>query len=579
MEISFHISWRRSSNEGGSCSSSIIQNGNLIGGGSLTCQSGCIGTVGSLTYQCTDFSATENWSYGQNTIHYTFSSSGTVTVGYTGCCWISPFNSDWRLTTTFSMTPRSDTNVINSTPRASTSPVVRLQAGCTHEIVIPVSDPDNDVVKCRFATGSDCFEICNSIPAATIDSSSCTVTYTADQGVGYKAVALTIEDFVPSDLSTPLSKVNLQFLVFVFSSNELCSASPYFESPPTLKQGICVAVDAGDTFTTRITANSNSSSATISEIITISPSGTNKGSLTQIGNTNSYYINITWTPTSVEQGKTHVLCYTAISSTGLTSEQTCIQIDAGILPPQPNSNSLSPANNDLINPSGTTWSIQFTSNVQLPTISSFIKFHDANNDQVVHSIDASTSAEVSLDSLNNTLLITPTYTFPEDEKFYITFEGGIVTSSLGCKPGSEAITDKTFWTFRIKGSSNPVIIDVYPPAESALYFGFEVTATCLATGKPLPTIKWFKDNTVLSVSNEISIHQSNSTTKITSVLTISSLSVSDKGVYKCEGINIFTNGTITVDDALFTIFAISECKFLYHKKYEKLNFFHFKPLF
>ena len=557
MEVFFHISWRRSSGAGGSCSSTTVQNGNLIGGGSLTCQSGCSGTVGSLAYQCTDFSASEDWSYGQNTLIYTFPSSGTVTISYANCCWISPFSSSWSLTTTFSMTPRSDTNVINSTPRASTSPVVRLQAGCTHEIVIPVSDPDNDIVKCRFATGSDCYNICDGIPGATINSSLCTVTYTANQSTGYKVVALTIEDFAPSDLSTPLSKVNLQFLVFVFSSNELCSASPYFESPPTLKQGVCVAVAVGDTFTTRITANSNSSSATISEITTASPSGTNKGSLTQIGNTSSYYVDITWTPTNVQQGQTYDLCYTAVSSTGLTSEQICIQIDAGILPPQPDSNSVSPANNDLVNTSSTTWSIQFTSNVQLPTLSSFIKFHDANNDQVVHSIDASTSAEISLVS-SNTLLITPTYTFPEDENFYITFDGGIVTSLLGCKPGSEAITDKTFWTFRIK--AKPVTIDVNAPAESALYFGFKVTATCLATGKPLPTVEWFKDNTILSVSSGISIHQSNSATNITSVLTISSLAESDKGVYKCEGTNIFKNGTIAVDDAYFTVAVISECK-------------------
>ena len=560
MEIFFHISWRRSSAEGGSCSSTTVQNGNLIGSGSLTCQSGCSGTVGSLTFQCTDFSATEDWSYGQNTIYYTFPSSGTVTVRFASCCWISPFSSSWSLTTTFSMTPRSDTNVINSTPRASTSPVVRLQAGCTHKIVIPVSDPDNDVVKCRFATGSDCYGICGGIPGAIINSSSCTITYTADQGVGYKAIALSIEDFAPSDLSTPLSKVNLQFLVFVFSSNELCSASPYFESPPTLKQGICVAVDAGDTFTTRITANSNSSSATISEISTITPSGTNKGSLTQIGNTNSYYVDITWTPTSVQQGQTHVLCYTAVSSTGSTSEQTCIQIDAGILPPQPDLSSLSPPNNDLVNPSSTMWSIQFTSNVQLPTILSFIKFHDANNDQVVHSIDASTSAEISLVS-SNTLLITPTYTFPEDENFYITFEGGVVTSLLGCKPGSEAITDKTFWTFQIKGSSKPATIDaIYVPNESDLYFGFQVSAVCFATGLPLPTVIWYRDGTVLPVGNEISVHQSNETTNITSVLTISSLLVNHEGKYTCKGTNTLSNGTVIVVSSSFSV-VISGSKF------------------
>ena len=31
----------------------------------LVCRSGCSGDIGSLQYQCTDFSVDENWSAGQ----------------------------------------------------------------------------------------------------------------------------------------------------------------------------------------------------------------------------------------------------------------------------------------------------------------------------------------------------------------------------------------------------------------------------------------------------------------------------------------------------------------------------------
>ena len=561
MEVSWYISWRRSSGPGGNCDDVTIQNSQLIGGGSLNCLSGCSGTISSLTYKCTAFSASEDWSFGENLAYYTFPSSGSVTIGYTGCCWISPFSSSWRLSTTFSMTPRSDTNVVNSTPRAATSPVVRLQAGCSHTIQIPVSDPDNDIVNCRWATGSECTGICGGFSGATIDSSTCTITYLANQGTGYKAVALTIEDFMPSNPSTPLSQVNLQFLVNVFSSSEPCFASPYFVSPPTIQQGVCVAVEAGDTFTTQITANSNSSSATITEISIISPSGTTKGTLTNIANTNNYKVDISWTPILAQQGQTHVLCYTAVSSSGSTSEQTCIQIDAGIPAPQPNAATLSPSNNGIVDPYNTTWSVRFDKEINLSSISFFIKFHSALNDQVVHQIDVSSSSEVNIVE-SNKLQITPTYTFPEQQSFYITFEAGIVNSLEGCFPGNEAVTDNSFWTFQTDLLSESVNISLYVSSESDYYFGSSVTATCYVTGLPAPTVYWYKDGAILSIaSNGISIVSTNNSMNVTSVLTVSNLMISNEGTYSCIGTNTFFNGTDSTDNASFTIITIDQSEF------------------
>ncbi len=553
MEVSWYISWRRSSSAGGNCDDISIQNSQVISGeGSLTCLSGCSSTISSLSYKCTAFSASEDWSFGENLVYYTFPSSGSVTIGFTGCCWISGFGS-WRLSTTFSMTPRNDTNVVNSTPRAATSPVIPFQAGCNHTIKIPVSDPDNDIVNCRWATGSDCTGICGGFPGATIDSSTCTISYQANQGTGYKAAALTIEDFMPSNPSTPLSQVNLQFLVYVFTSSEPCFASPYFISPPTLQQGVCVAVEAGDTFTTQITANSNSSSAAITEISIISPSGTTKGTLTNIANTNNYKVDISWTPILAQQGQTHVLCYTAVSSSGSTSEQTCIQIDAGIPAPQPNTTALSPTNNGIVDPYNTTWSVRFDKEIKLSSISFFIKFHSALNDQVVHQIDVSSSSEVNIVE-SSKLRITPTYTFPEEQSFYITFEAGIVNGLEGCFPGNEAVTDNGFWSFQTDLLSISVNTSLCLSSESDHYFGSSVTATCYTTGLPAPIVYWYKDGTSLSIaSNGISIVSTNNSMNITSVLTISDLKISHEGNYTCIGTNTFYNGTVSTDNASFTI--------------------------
>ena len=546
MEIFFHISWRRDSGAGGSCDTNTIQSGQLIGFSNyLTCQSGCSGNIGTLLYKCTDYSMTENWSFGENKLFYTFSNLEKITIGYSSCCWISGVGGNWNISTSFSMIPRNDTGVINSTPRATTSPVIRLLSGCNHTIQIPVTDPDqNDIVKCRWAVGSECSDVCNGIPGAVLDSDTCTITYEANKGTGYKAVALTMEDFTTDDLIVPLSKVGLQFLVYVFSSSDQsCSTSPKFRSP-TLMQGVCIAFASNDTFTTQILADSHTSDTSISEIVTVSPSGTIKGDLNQITDSNLYYVNISWTPSIAQQGQTHVLCYIAINSDGLSSEQICIKLSVGILPPEPNATSLSPASNSLVDATANaTWSIQFNKDIQRPSVSSFIKFHNATNDEVVHKIDTSSSSEVNFES--DELIISPNFALPEKQFFYITFEGGVVNSLEGCEPGNNPITEKTFWEFETPETVSTTIA-VYPAAVSKFILGSKVTATCYVTGKPIPTVQWYKDGMLLSKANNgITIVQTTNPSNITSVLTISSLIISHEGNYTCNGTNTFPNGTNT----------------------------------
>ena len=271
------MSWRRSAGNIYFCDSTTIANGYLRGGGNLRCISGCSGTITQLTYMCTDFSAAEDWSFGGRSVNYDISaitSANEVTIGFIGCCWISSFGS-WSLTTRLSLTTRSDIGRINSTPRAVTSPVIRLQSGCTHSIPIAVSDSDGDTVRCRWASGStECGGICSAFPGATLNSATCTISYTANRGTGYKAAAVVIEDFA-SGYSGALSSVGLQFLVLVVSGGS-CSQQPTFVSP-TLSQGTCVPVPPTTTFTTQLRASSGSTSVAITAIQTTSPSGTSKG--------------------------------------------------------------------------------------------------------------------------------------------------------------------------------------------------------------------------------------------------------------------------------------------------------------
>ena len=234
MEISYQISWRRNAS-GHECNSTHVANGLLINGGdSIECQYSCLGTIiSTMSYVCTYFSIADVWSFGEYHTTYLFNSvsdENTVTIGTTGCCWVS--TTFWNISTTFSLVTRTDTGKINSSPRVLPTPPLRLQQGCSYTIPLPVSDPDNDIVRCRWAVGIECSSICNQFPGAVLDSSSCTITYTANYGTGIKAVAIMIEDYAPGSLHHPLSSVALQFLILVFSSTQSCSKqAEYFRFP------------------------------------------------------------------------------------------------------------------------------------------------------------------------------------------------------------------------------------------------------------------------------------------------------------------------------------------------------------
>ena len=430
----------------------------------MSCQYGCSGTIRTLSYVCTDFSTDENWQYGEDTFSFIFPAipNNIATVGFTGGAWIAPFSSRWNVSTTFNLTARTDTGQINSSPRAITTPVVRLQAGCTHTIPLAVSDPDNDIIQCRWAVGAECGGICDSFPGAHLNSSSCIITYVANRGTGYNAVALMIEDFIPGS-SRPMSNVALQFLVLVVSSNESCSQQPEFIDPTPL-QGSCISIAAGGTFTAQLIATSHSSSVSITEIQTVSPIGTSKGTLQHIQGTYNYYMNITWSPTASQQNQVHLFCYTAVNSVGAASTQTCIQLLAGYLPPIPYPGSAIP-NHQVVYPFNATFLIKFDKDIQRPSKTAYITFYEFVSEMEVYRIDVSSSSEVAFSNLTN-ITVKPNYVFTEKTIYYIAFNEGIVQGTEGCGLKNEAVVNKTFWNFEVMDLSPPIITFLENPTES-----------------------------------------------------------------------------------------------------------------
>ena len=443
MEITFRISWRRSL---AYCDQSTIVNDQLIGAnGNVQCEQGCSGTISDVRYRCTDFSIEEDWSFGERVVTYTFpEGADIITIAFSGYAWISPFSSRWRVPTTFSLARRNDTGEINSTPRAIMSPVLRIQEGCNHTIRIPVTDPDDDIVRCRWAVGDECAGICNGFPGAILVPETCSLLYVADQGQGFRAAALMIEDFQPGS-TTPLSSVALQFLILVVDTMRSCSVNPTFV-PPTPYDDSCIVIPSGHALHLRLVASSGYEGDTISEIQTVSPAGVVKSSVFSDETPGVFYVNITWLPTLEQENDIHLFCFTATNTGGLSSSQSCIQLLPGHYPPTPLAETASPNMATHVHPSQHSFQLKFDRQVKRSSFPAFISFHEFSTGKVVYQINASSEAEIAFEN-GTKIILTPDYRFEEVTKYYINFARGVVVGSEGCEPGNEPLTDKNFWAF------------------------------------------------------------------------------------------------------------------------------------
>ena len=73
IQIFHRVSWRRSRDQNSACKP---DEGTLLNGqGSLECRSGCLGTVGDMSFHCTDFSILEDWVTGTRAYNYTLPAS------------------------------------------------------------------------------------------------------------------------------------------------------------------------------------------------------------------------------------------------------------------------------------------------------------------------------------------------------------------------------------------------------------------------------------------------------------------------------------------------------------------------
>ena len=63
IEITHRVAWRRVSDY---CDANTPPT-QLFSDGDLTCRSGCLGIIGSMSFYCTDYSVSEDWTSGVRT--------------------------------------------------------------------------------------------------------------------------------------------------------------------------------------------------------------------------------------------------------------------------------------------------------------------------------------------------------------------------------------------------------------------------------------------------------------------------------------------------------------------------------
>ena len=85
--------------------------------------------------------------------------------------------------------------------------------------------------------------------------------------------------------------------------------------------------------------------------------------------------------------------------------------------------------------------------------------------------------------------------------------------------------------------------------------GQSASFTCQSTGRPVPTISWYFNNTLLANGAKYAtLEASVNTTTISSTLTIMSVESSDVGTYTCDATNVVStntsSGVLTVNGEL-----------------------------
>ena len=135
---------------------------------SLTCSNagGYIGNEVPITRYCTDESTALDLTVSQRsdirnlTVGAHFTATFTAGGGWQALALGN--SSGWSLSTLIDLCIRSDNGLINTPPAATCIYFISISVNIQQNIQISVLDADNDVLRCRFASGTnECYNTCS----------------------------------------------------------------------------------------------------------------------------------------------------------------------------------------------------------------------------------------------------------------------------------------------------------------------------------------------------------------------------------------------------------------------------------
>jgi len=158
-----------------------------VSAGTLVCTNSCplkfgpVSTMGS----CVDGSQLNNIGVGQRSDVAKAPENSSFSVIYQGYAWggLTIAAGGWSILSKINLIRRSDNDLFNNAPVAIVISPINIEFNKTTIITISVSDPDGDILRCRWASKSrsaddECNSICppTSLPAGTnISSDDCTI--------------------------------------------------------------------------------------------------------------------------------------------------------------------------------------------------------------------------------------------------------------------------------------------------------------------------------------------------------------------------------------------------------------------
>jgi hypothetical protein len=400
---------------------------------------------------CTDFSETEDWSYGEITFPIQYNAlygSKIFNIHYSGASWIQLLNygDSWDLIARVDLNKQKHTNMINHSPITSMFPLIRIPVQYYQEVKIPIIDPDNDYVKCRWSVGLECGDSCVKPANIELVSESCFLKFNLPFDIGLYAIRLQIEDFADLDSKIPLSSIPLEFLVQAFELKSNFNHTPEFEYP-TKDDRTCVPLSLNSTYNDVIVVNSRDSLNPIIEIQTVAPPGLFKSSLSVFNySSTNKYVNITWTPDKDQIGL-RLFCFTGITAFLISTEQRCISFAIGYEPLEFIQSSAFPIGS--VDANRTLWSISATQKISRPPIDKFIRFFIKATNQLVYTINTATDKEIEI--VDSRVFFKTKEFLESNREYYINFDNGAFRSNhIGCQLNTDEIENNSYWTIHVK---------------------------------------------------------------------------------------------------------------------------------